>query len=81
MNQQCVVNRFKRDVCDTDYVGYTCRHLHQRVDEHKNSVIGKHMKEVHYESTDRIDDCFSVLKKCRGKYTNDWNACSTKCSL
>ena len=50
-------------------MGNTCRHLHQRVDEHiKNSVIGKHMKEVHQESTDHIDNCFSVLKKCCGKY-------------
>ena len=37
VNQQCVVYLFKCDVCDADYVGYTCRHLHQRTD--KNTHI------------------------------------------
>ena len=27
VNQQCVVYLFKCDLCDADYVGYTCRHL------------------------------------------------------
>ncbi|XP_068743542.1 uncharacterized protein [Montipora capricornis] len=27
VNQQCVVYHFKCDLCDADYVGYTCRHL------------------------------------------------------
>ncbi len=29
VNHQCVVYKFKCDLCDADYVGYTCRHLHQ----------------------------------------------------
>ena len=28
---QCVVYQFKCDLCDTDYIGYTTRHLHQRI--------------------------------------------------
>lgn len=35
VNQQCAVFQFKCDLCDTDYVGYSCRHLHQRIEEHK----------------------------------------------
>ena len=27
---------------DADYVGYTARHRHQRIAEHKNSAIGRH---------------------------------------
>ena len=42
VNNQCVVYKFKCDLCDADYVGYTCRHLHQRIDEHKGSVVGIH---------------------------------------
>ena len=42
VNQQCVVYLFKYDLCDADYVGYTCRHLHERIDEHKSSVVGEH---------------------------------------
>ena len=43
VNQQNVVYEFKYcDLCDANYIGYTCRHLHQRVEEHKHSVIGKH---------------------------------------
>ena len=37
VNRQCVIYRFSCDLCDTDYVGYTARHLHQRIvhAEHK----------------------------------------------
>ena len=42
-NQQCVVFKLKFDLCDADYVGYTCRHLFQRIKEHKHSAIGKHL--------------------------------------
>ena len=31
INQQCVVYHFVCDLCDADYVGYTSRHLHQRI--------------------------------------------------
>ena len=47
VNQQCVVYHFVCDRCDADYVGYTTRHLFQRVAEHKNSAIGKHFHEAH----------------------------------
>ena len=35
---------FKCDLCDADSVGFISRqlHLHQRVEEHKRSVIGNH---------------------------------------
>ena len=35
VNQQCLVYKFARDLCDAGYVGFTCSHLNQRVDEHK----------------------------------------------
>ena len=35
VNQQCVVYQFQCDLCDVSYVGYTLRHLHQRVGELK----------------------------------------------
>ena len=47
INQQSVVYEFICDLCDTNYIGYTCRHLHQHVEEHKHSVIGKHIRDVH----------------------------------
>ena len=47
INQQSVVYKFICDLCDTNYSGYTCRHLHQRVEEHKHSVIGKHFWDTH----------------------------------
>ena len=67
VNNQCVVYSFKCDQCDADYVGYTTRHLHQRIDEHKTSVIGKHIKEIHGVASPDISNMFSVLKKCQGK--------------
>ncbi|CAH3037844.1 unnamed protein product, partial [Porites lobata] len=47
VNKQCVVYQFSCDLCDADYVGYTARHLHQRIAEHKNSAIGRHFLEAH----------------------------------
>ena len=68
VNQQCVVYKFQCGLCEADYVGYTCRHLHQRIAEHKVSVIGKHVKETHGEDEEKIVTWFSILKKCKGKY-------------
>ena len=44
VNNQCVVYKFQCDLCDTDYVGYTTRHLHQRIGEHKHSAIGRQLE-------------------------------------
>ena len=47
VNQQCVVHEFKCSSCDANYIDYTSRHLHLRIEEHKYSVIGKHLKDEH----------------------------------
>ena len=47
VNQQCVVYEFQCNLCDSNYIGYTSRHLHLRIEEHKYSVIGKHLKDKH----------------------------------
>ena len=59
--------KFKCDLCDANYIGYMCRHLHQRVEEHKHSVIGKHFLEKHNLKRMNLNTNFKVLKKCRGK--------------
>ena len=46
LSQQCVVYQFKCNQCDAGYVGYTTQHLHQRIEEHKMSVVGKHGQSV-----------------------------------
>ena len=40
VNQQWPVYKFKCDLCNAGYVGFTRRHLHlhQRVQEHRNST-------------------------------------------
>ncbi|CAB4030847.1 Allatostatin-A receptor, partial [Paramuricea clavata] len=76
VNQQRVVYRYKCDLCDADYVGYTSQHLHQRIDEHKRSVIGKHMREDHEEDASRIEGCFSILRKCQGNIETSFNKCN-----
>ena len=50
-----------------NYIGYTCRHLHQRVEEHKLSVTGKHVLEKHKLKRMNLNTNFKALKKCRGK--------------
>ena len=68
VNKQCVVYKFQCDLCDTDYVGYTTRHLHQRIGEHKYSVIGRHLEDHGLSRSDLKDKHFSVLRKCRSKF-------------
>ena len=68
VNRQCVVYKFACDLCDADYVGYTARHLHQRITEHKYSSIGKHLLEAHGDKNLLNEGQFGVLKKCHGKF-------------
>ena len=68
VNQQNVVYYFKCDLCDADYVGFTSRHLNQRVEEHKRSVIGNHVREQHGNDPCEITKNFRVLRKCMNKF-------------
>ena len=68
VNRQCVVYKFACDLCDADYVGYTARHLHQRIAKHKYSSIGKHLLEAHADKNLLNEGQFRVLKKCHGKF-------------
>ncbi|KAL9954541.1 hypothetical protein ACROYT_G042091 [Oculina patagonica] len=68
VNQQCVVYNFQCNLCDAGYVGYTCRHLHQRIEEHKGSAIGNHLKEQHGMAPNDIAQFFRILKKCQSKF-------------
>ena len=72
VNNQNVVYNFKCDLCDTDYdyIGYTTRHLHQRIEEHtlESSAVGRHMKRVHKIKNPVLENNFTVLKKCNGKF-------------
>ena len=63
VNQQCAIYQFKRDLCDlcdTDYAGYSRRHLHQRIEEHKGSAIGCHLKQQHGKSPEDIAKNFHL---------------------
>ena len=70
VNQQCLVYKFQCDLCDAGYVGFTRRHLHQRVEEHKNSSssIGKHFRDKHFLAPKDLTKNFSVLMKCTNKF-------------
>ena len=69
VNQQRAVcyYYYKCDLCDTDYVGYSCRHLHQRIEEHKGWATGRLVKEQHLKEPDDIAKNFRILKKCQNK--------------
>ena len=67
-NQHCIVYKFSCDLCNTDYVRYTSRHLFQRIAEHKHSATGKHLKEEHRLEPHNLQDQFTVLTKCRTKF-------------
>ena len=63
VNNQCFVYKFECDLRDADYVGYTTRHFHQRINEHKYSAMGRHLSK-----TDLDNKQFSVLEKCSSKF-------------
>ena len=50
------------------FVGYTARHLHQRIAEHKNSTIGKHFLTAHGDTSLLKEGQFCILKKCQRKF-------------
>ena len=58
------------EVSNAGYVGFTRRHLHQRVEEHKNSSssIGKHFRDKHSLAPKDLTKNFSVLMKCTNKF-------------
>ena len=66
VNQQCLVYKFKCDLCDAGYVGFTRR----RTDEHKSSSssIGKHFRDKHSLVPKDLTKNFSVLMKCMNKF-------------
>ena len=68
VNQQCVVYHFKCDLCDAGFVGYTCRLLQQRSDEHKGLAVGSHLREQHDLEPDDIAQIFRTLRKCQNKF-------------
>ena len=67
VSQQCVVYQFKCDLCDTDYIGYTTRHLHPRIEEHRATAVGAHVKGWQEISNPELLKQFSVLKEMPGK--------------
>ena len=68
VSEQCVVYSFQCSLCDAGYVGYTCRHLHQRIEEHKGSAIGNHLREQHDMEPEDIAQSFRILRKCQNKF-------------
>ena len=68
INNHRVVYLFECDLCDTNYVGYTSRHLYQRINEHRNSVIGQHVRTHGLDKLANFDHLFKVLKKCKSKF-------------
>ena len=63
VSQQCVVCSLQCGLCDAGYVGYTCRHLHQRIEGHKGSAIGNHLREQHDMEPEDIAQNFRIFKK------------------
>ena len=50
------------------YVGYTRRHLHQRIEEHKGSAVGNHPREQHDFEPWGIAQSFGILRKCQNRF-------------
>ena len=71
VNSQRAVYEFQCDLCDTSYIGYTKRHLYERVEEHKHSQqssIYKHYASDHATTPGDLLSNINVLKKCKNKF-------------
>ena len=75
VNRQCVAYKFACDLCDADYVGYTARHLHQRIAEHKYSSIGKHLLEAHDDKNFLMRANFVFSRSATGNLTASFTRC------
>ena len=63
VNQLCVVYHFKCGSCDANYVGFTSRHLFQRIEDHRKacSSIAKHLTIVHRDYVGLSSLNFEIL--------------------
>ena len=75
VNQQCVVYYFQCSLSDAGYVGSTCRHLHQRIEELKGLANGNHLKEQHNIAPNGIARSFKMLRKCQNNLTASFSKC------
>ena len=62
--------KFKCDLCNAGYVGFTRCHLHQLVQKHRNSIssIGRYFRDKHSLVPNDLTNNFSDLKKCTKKF-------------
>ena len=51
------------------YIGYTCRHLHHRVEEHRYSVNGKHFSEKHNLKRLNLNTNFKSSRNAEGSFS------------
>ena len=75
VSRQCVVYKFACDLCDADYVGYTARHLHQCIAEHKYSAIGKHLLDAHGDKTFSMRANFVFSRSATVNLTASFTKC------
>ena len=69
VNQHSVAYCFKCDLCDSNYVGYTTRHLFQRITNHRYSAIGRHLRDAHGNIGLLYKGQFRMLQK----YSTKWD--------
>ena len=50
------------------YVGCTCPHLYQRIEEHKGSAIEKHVRDQRWRDPSGASLRFKILRKCQSKF-------------
>ena len=69
INSASVIYKFQCKQCDANYIGYTTRHLFERVTEHRYSIVGKHLRDAHLTSPFSLSlEHFTVLKSCPSKF-------------
>ena len=68
VNPNSVVYCFKCDLCDSNYVGYTVRHLFQCIADHRYSAIGHPQRDAHGNIDLLNESQFRMLKKCSTKW-------------
>ena len=68
VNQQFDVYCFTCDLCCAGYVGYTCRQIHQQIEEQKGFAVGHRLGEPYNKKQGDIKNRFKKLRKYQNKF-------------
>ena len=72
VNQQCVVYEFQCNSCDSNYISYTSRHLHLRIEEHGLASATGFLKNNSVFDEKTSAQCYALIKVATEEAKDDF---------